>query len=146
MTEKNKKSQNSKVGARGEKEAAKYLRKKGYKIVARNVHLTHGEIDIIARNSQYIVFVEVKTRADNDFLKRYGRPAKAVDAEKNRHLVSAANEYLKNNKVTLLPRGDIVEVYVSEKGKLFKRKAYRFEHLTNTFGYINYHKHNKKHR
>ena len=96
MTEKNKKSQNSKVGARGEKEAAKYLRKKGYKIVARNVHLTHGEIDIIARNSQYIVFVEVKYRTDE----KSGNALESITKAKMRQISKTALFYMNQKKLS----------------------------------------------
>lgn len=67
----------------GEDAAARYLKKKGYKITARNYRTPHGELDIIAENKEYIVFVEVKTRnARSD--RKYGRPADAVDGTKKR--------------------------------------------------------------
>ena len=84
-----------KTGARGEELAAEYLVSEGYTITARNLHVSHDEIDIIAENEGYIVFAEVKTRAQTCSNKRYGRPAAAVN-------------YAKSQKQ---PRIDVIEVY-----------------------------------
>src|SRR5256885_12365026 len=66
-------------GARGEKLAGKFLRSQGYKILYRNFRdRTGGEIDIVCRDGDTLVFVEVKTRADENF----GRPIEAVDRQK----------------------------------------------------------------
>src|SRR5213079_400870 len=66
-------------GARGEKLAGRFLRGRGYKILYRNFRdRTGGEIDIICRDADTLVFVEVKTRADENF----GRPVEAVDRQK----------------------------------------------------------------
>lgn len=128
-----KKAYNKTFGAKGEKAAAKYLRRQGYKIVDRNVTMRHGEIDIIAKKDKYIVFVEVKTRTETPMLDVY-RPASAVDREKRRHLISAVNEYQKKNGIKLLPRGDIIEVYVTRSDGIFKRDKYRVVHQIGTFG------------
>ena len=53
----------AKTGSRGEVEASRYLREKGYRILAANYRCRLGEIDIIAENEKYICFTEVKTRA-----------------------------------------------------------------------------------
>ena len=79
-------------GRRGEDLAHRFLQQKGYIVVARNLRLrgAHNELDIVARDGETIVFVEVKTRASDDF----GTPDEAVDAEKREHLVRAASAYL----------------------------------------------------
>lgn len=74
------------LGARGEDFAEKYLRKKGYRIVERNFRCRLGEIDIIALDGRSLVFVEVKTRRNQN----YGRPCEAVNAVKIRHILRAA--------------------------------------------------------
>ena len=128
-----KKGYNQSFGAKGERVAARYLRRRGYKIVDRNVALHHGEIDIIAKKDKYIVFVEVKTRTETPMLDVY-RPASAVDREKRRHLVSAVNEYQKTNGIKLFPRGDIIEVYVTKQSGIFKKNKYRVVHQKGVFG------------
>ena len=56
------------LGKRGEKVAARFLKRKGCKIVQRNYRCNFGEIDLIAANGEYLVFVEVKTRSDNSLM------------------------------------------------------------------------------
>jgi len=66
-------------GARGEKLARRFLRSRGYKILYRNFRACGGgEIDIVCRDGDTLIFVEVKTRSDEDF----GRPIEAVDRQK----------------------------------------------------------------
>ena len=59
------------LGAFGEREAARLLRKKGYKILERNFEASQGEIDIIAKDNKELVFVEVKTRTDMSFRRSF---------------------------------------------------------------------------
>ncbi len=80
-------------GKQGEELAATFLKNKGLKIIARNVRLKSGEIDIIARADDTLVFVEVKTRSSTAF----GSPLEAVDARKMRQVSRAAQEYLIRN-------------------------------------------------
>ncbi len=120
---------NKKKGDYGEKLACRYLRKNGYRIVKRNYNTRHGEIDIIARNKKHIAFCEVKTRTQTQALQKYGRPAKAVNAEKRRHIIYAVKNYLRENKTKLLPRLDIIEVYLSPESK----RSYRIEHIKGAF-------------
>ena len=83
------------IGKKGEKLAANFLKRNGYKILERNLHQSHNEIDIIASNKEYIVFVEVKTRtANKDLFLPYGSPASAVTKEKQKRTVRAATNYL----------------------------------------------------
>lgn len=103
------------LGRRGEETAAKYLKKHGYKILARNVHVSHKEIDIIASDSDYIVFAEVKTRSVASNLRSaYGVPSSAVDMKKQRNLICAARAFLAENPTDKQPRMDVIEVYIDK--------------------------------
>jgi len=95
------------TGRRGEALAEKFLKKAGFKILGRRVRVGRDELDLIARQEDTLVFVEVKTRAGEDF----GRPAAAVNRAKRRNLSRAAIRFLKKRK--LRPptiRFDVVEV------------------------------------
>ncbi len=96
------------LGAFGEQEAAKYLRKKGYKIISANYKTYVGEIDIIAENKKNICFVEVKTRTQGTMFP----PSSAVDSEKQKNIIGSSNIFLKLYKTKLLTRFDIIEVLV----------------------------------
>ena len=78
------------LGARGEDAAAKYLKRNGFKILARNEQLGRYEIDIIAREGDTVAFVEVKTRQSDAFAK----PEANVDARKQTHIRRAAHAYI----------------------------------------------------
>ena len=99
------------MGKRGETIAADYLEKQGFTVTARNFRVGHDEIDIIAEDEKYIVFTEVKARAQTRINRMYGRPASAVDFTKKQNLLRAANEYLRLNRPQKLPRIDVIEVY-----------------------------------
>ena len=81
------------LGNRGEKATAKYLRRKGLRIVARQFETRWGERDLIARDGDTIVFVEVKTRRSGET----SHPAEAVDRRKQTLLTKAALIWLKKN-------------------------------------------------
>ncbi|MGD9895778.1 MAG: YraN family protein [Candidatus Methylacidiphilaceae bacterium] len=94
-------------GRWGEREAARLLRSKGYRILLRNVRIGGGEIDLVCRHGSVLVFVEVKTRSSTD----HGEPAEAVDAGKRARLVRAAYAYLDElGRDDVAYRFDIVEV------------------------------------
>ena len=78
-------------GDRGERQAARYLRKQGLKVIARQYRNRFGEIDIIARDADRIVFVEVKTWR----VPKGGLPADAVTPDKQRRISQTATAYLK---------------------------------------------------
>lgn len=105
-------SYKSDIGERGEALAAEFLNKSGYTVIARNRRISHDEIDIIAEDEKYIVFAEVKTRADTPSNRRYGRPACAVDYRKKEKLLRAAFEYIRREKPEKSPRIDVIEVYL----------------------------------
>lgn len=103
------------IGDKGEEYAVKHLRKQGYKIVVRNYRKRYGEIDIIAENKEYIVFVEVKTRHENSMT----QPVDAVDKRKRMRLIKTASAFLSENETEKFCRFDVCEVYVkSENLKL----------------------------
>ena len=97
-----------KAGLMGEVAAARYLRDKGYDILTANFRTRFGEIDIIAADEKYIVFVEVKTRGPRSI----ARPREFVDAHKRARLVKTAALYLSQTKLPLQPRFDVMEVFV----------------------------------
>lgn len=107
------------IGAKGEKEAAKFLKKHGYKIVKKNYLSAHGEIDIIAESSDFLVFVEVKARKDSDEnFKNYGLPAEAVDKSKQKHIIYTARCYLQRYPTDKAMRFDVIEVFLGEKTRI----------------------------
>ena len=102
---------NSKLsGAWGEALAAEYLRKKKYKIAAVGYHCRFGEIDLIASNRKYLVFVEVKLRKSADFAKA----REYVDFRKQDRIRVTASMYLSQNPTDLQPRFDVIEIYAPE--------------------------------
>jgi putative endonuclease len=96
-----------KLGEKGEGLAVKYLKKKGYKIITQNYKTRIGEIDIIAREGDTLVFVEVKTRESI----AYGKPFEAVDYFKKRKIANVALLYLKKLKEIPPCRFDVVSIY-----------------------------------
>lgn len=81
------------LGRRGEDAATRFLKRLGYRILARGLDSRLGELDIIAVDNRTIAFVEVKTRTSTDS----GHPAEAIDATKQRRMTQAALAYLKSH-------------------------------------------------
>ncbi len=101
------------IGKRGEEIAAEYLKENECEIIAHNARVGHDEIDIIACDGECIIFVEVKARAQTSLNRRYGRPASAVDFQKQQKLIRAAEGWLKANpKPGKRVRIDVIEVYL----------------------------------
>ena len=119
------------LGNLGEKSAAKYLRKNGYKILEMNYVTDGHEIDIIARRDGVTAFIEVKTRTVGHEDPREIRPAASVNVKKQQSIIEAARGYLSLNRTETRKRFDIIEVLVSDSGK--KKKVEKINHLTNTF-------------
>ena len=95
------------LGRAGEVKASEYLKKKGYKIIKTNYKTYCGEIDVIALDGEYTVFVEVKTRSSLD----YGMPSEAVDQNKREKYYRVASEFLQRNKKMNTPcRFDVIEI------------------------------------
>lgn len=99
------------LGKFGENQAVKFLEKQNYEIIDRNFACKQGEIDIIAKDKDELVFFEVKTR-NNDL---FGRAVEAVDNFKQKHIWSAAKYYLyQKGIIDEFVRFDVIEVYVKE--------------------------------
>ena len=97
------------IGKQGEQLAKEYLVQKGYKILHSNWRYQKAEVDIIAETENFIVFVEVKTRAANRILE----PEQAVDAKKQQLLIIAANGYCDTFDVEKELRFDVVSVILN---------------------------------
>lgn len=93
-------------GAAGEVVAARFLREKGYTLIAGNYRTRLGEIDIIARDGDYIVFVEVKTRGEQALY----APREAVTLQKQQKIIRSAALYMERFPTSLQPRFDVIEV------------------------------------
>ena len=113
------------TGKTGENKAAQYLQSKGYIITGRNVQFRSGEIDIIAENDEYIVFVEVKTRKNADF----AEAREYVGRTKQQRIMKSAMLYLSRHDTGKQPRFDVIEVYLPEG--LFGRT--KINHIENAF-------------
>ena len=99
------------LGKLGEDLVEKYLIDKNYKIIERNFRGSKGEIDIIAKEDDEIVFIEVKTRSSVIC----GRPSEAVNKLKKKHLIQTIKYYLYLNKLEDKNiRIDVIEVYISK--------------------------------
>ena len=90
--------------------AAKYLQKKRYTIVATNYRSRFGEIDLIASNRKYLVFVEVKLRKSAKFANAY----EYVDRRKQERVRTTASLYLSEFPTKLQPRFDVIEIYAPQ--------------------------------
>lgn len=98
---------NTQKGSAGERRAYYYLRKQGYKIVARNYRKRFGEIDLIGWDGDTLAFIEVKARANN----LRGRPEEAVHRTKRRQICRVAREYRSRNHLhDINYRFDIVSI------------------------------------
>ena len=103
------------VGELGESIAREYLQKKGYQIIETNFRCREGEIDIIARDKNYLTFVEVRTRKSSGF----GTPEESINAAKKEKLTSLAFAYLQTHrKSPSLWRFDVVAVELNQDGQV----------------------------
>ncbi len=114
------------TGRLGEELAARRLREEGMEILARNYHSRRGEIDIIAADDAFLVFAEVKTRAEDAL----GSPAEAVTPQKQKKLCRTAVAYLMEHPSALQPRFDVFAITV-KKGEGFAPVSVL--HLINAF-------------
>jgi putative endonuclease len=108
-------SENRQLGARGEKLACGFLRRQGYKILYRNFRARHGgEVDIVCRDGDTLVFVEVKTRRRDDT----ARPSEAINAAKRKLISRGALAWLQLlNNPEILSRFDVIEIVLAEDGE-----------------------------
>ena len=100
-------------GRNGEKRAALYLKKNGYKIIETNYKTPISEIDIIAYDKNVLCFIEVKTRKNADF----GTPSEAVDKRKQQKIIQGAFSFLQHKNLECEMRFDVVEVYADKDFK-----------------------------
>ena len=98
------------MGSWGESSAAAYLKRKHYKLVATNYSCRYGEIDLIVKDNNYLVFVEVKLRKSDCF----ACAAEHVDKYKQLRIRTTAGLYLDENPTQLQPRFDVIEVYAPQ--------------------------------
>lgn len=117
---------NNLSGPWGEMLAANFLRKKHYIIEAAGYRSRFGEIDIIARNKHFLVFVEVKLRKSGSF----AEAMEYVDSRKQERLRTTASVYLAQNPTNLQPRFDVIEIYAPE-GTLTKKPE--IHHMEDAF-------------
>jgi putative endonuclease len=111
------------LGKHGEDVAARFLTQLGYSIIERNFRIRYGEIDIIARDGETLVFVEVKTRCG----RQYGLPEEAVTARKLREIVKTSEFYcLKHPEHQGLQRIDVIAIEEGPSGQID-----RIEHIKN---------------
>lgn len=114
------------LGKKGEKQAARYLKKKGYKVVTANYRCKYGEIDLIARDADILIFVEVKTRTSSDF----GVPAAAVDYRKQQQISKVAHHYLiTHHNDDVDARFDVISI-LSPRGQKTE-----IEHISDAFDF-----------
>lgn len=97
-------SQSLQRGRKGEGLAAWFLEQRGLRIIARNYRCRQGEVDLVARDRDTLVFVEVRWRSG----KRFGGAAESIDVRKQRRLAAAARHYLAVFRVTLACRFDAI--------------------------------------
>lgn len=124
-----------KLGKLGEDIAVNFLKKNGYTVKGRNLHFSHNEIDIIAEDKDFLVFVEVKTRSClSPDLSDYGSPGRAVTSKKRTDTVKAAKLYLSENFTRKQPRIDVIEIYMKDFGENTAEPALlKINHIRNAF-------------
>ncbi len=111
------------LGRWGEQQAAQYLESHGYKVLDRNWRCLRGEIDLVAKEGDVLVFVEVKTRRGRD----YGTPEEAITKVKAERLLELGQRYMLERDLEDVEwRVDLVAVELDRQGKLL-----RFEHIPN---------------
>ncbi len=114
------------LGRWGEGVAAEYLRRKRYTIAAANYRCRFGEIDLIAENRKYLIFVEVKLRKNA----RFAEAMEFVDAKKQERIRQTAELYLAEHETQKQPRFDVIEIYAPEG---MQTQNPRIRHLEDAF-------------
>jgi putative endonuclease len=100
------KGEKRKLGFWGERRAAAYLKRQGYKIVKRNYKCPYGEVDIIAQKGDVVCFVEVKTRSSEAF----GLPNEAVDRQRRQRYMRCVKYFFCGRQIDVTVRFDIIEL------------------------------------
>ena len=115
-------AEHNELGKRGEDAAVRYLRHNGYDIIKRHWLYEKYEIDIIARNEEFIVFAEVKTRSSDIWV----NPEEAVATGKIKRIVEAADFYLKENDIDQPARFDVIAA-------IWNGQGFEIEHIDDAF-------------
>jgi len=115
-------SEHNDLGKQGEEMAAVYLKKAGYEILGRNLFFRKAELDIVARQGDELVFVEVKTRTKGTMMS----PEQAVDARKQRFIIEGAASYIEQSDFDLDARFDIISVIINGQES-------EIDHIENAF-------------
>ena len=110
------------LGAKGERIAREHLKKNFYHILAENYRTKFGELDIVAKEGEVLVFVEVKTRIGRE----YGLPQEAVDFRKQNKIIRAALKYIEDHHLSGTWRVDVIAIELDWQGKM-----QYFEHIRN---------------
>ena len=116
------------IGDKGEDFAVNYFEKRGYTVLKRNYHSRYGEIDIIAKDENFLVFVEVKARKSRSPVS----PGEAVDYRKQKKICLTAMKYIAETESELQPRFDVFEVWLNEG------RIYKFNHIEYAFEGIDF--------
>lgn len=117
------------VGDYCEQICSNYLINLGYNIIETNYYSRYGEIDIIAKNNEYLIFVEVKARILNSVIKAY----EAVNEKKMKKIIKTAYVFLSCNEYKLQPRFDICEIYFLKNKKNNKIEIRKINYIENSF-------------
>ncbi|HUI33494.1 MAG: YraN family protein [Dysgonamonadaceae bacterium] len=115
-------AEHNELGKQGEIAAANFLRKKGYKVLKQNWRMYRHEIDIVAEDGEFIVFVEVKTRTS----RQWGNPEDFIGKNKIRRIVEAADLYLQIKDIDKPARFDIIS-------SVWNGKNFDIEHIDDAF-------------
>ena len=115
-------SDSKELGQKGEDIASDFLVEKGYRIITRNWRWGLNEIDIIAENADFIIFIEVKTRSGN-YLEH---PSVAVSVSKQKAIIKTANEYINRYNIDKESRFDIITIIKSNT-------ALEIDHIEDAF-------------
>ncbi|MFA0754134.1 MAG: hypothetical protein IMHGJWDQ_001918 [Candidatus Fervidibacter sp.] len=112
-------------GRKAEREASLFLRRRGYRIIAQNLRLPAGEIDLVAVKGEWVVFVEVKARSSDEF----GMPVEALTLTQQKRIRRAAEQFLAKQGWSERPRRfDLIAVDMDERGRIL-----HMEHLVDAF-------------
>ena len=125
------------IGLRGEQEAIRYLRKRGYKIIAHRERILRGDIDIVALDKRTVVFIEVRSKTTTE----RGHPTETIDTRKKQRICTLANAYIKRHRLEDYSfRLDVVTVLFTSPTSiqnhwLFRRSSNTpiIEHFQNAF-------------
>ncbi len=115
-----------KIGDKGEKIACDFLIRQGFEILQTNFHSRYGEIDIICKKEDLLVFAEVKTRKNDKF----ARACEFVDYKKQKKMTITAEYYIMQNNIDMNIRFDVLEIYTDN--------AIKINHIINAFEAVQY--------